>query len=177
MKPKLLIIGHARHGKDTVAEMLRDQYGFKFASSSLFAAEHVTRPYLRHFGIFYPTVQDCYEDRHNHRAHWHAAIRDYTKDDPTRLAREVLVNHDIYVGMRHNTELNACRIQGVFDFIIWVDRGNVLPPEDFSSMKLHPWMADFILDNNGDLDALKRNLEVLVRFRILQPPNVLRRKI
>ena len=32
--PKLLIIGHARHGKDTVAEILRDTHGYDFVSSS-----------------------------------------------------------------------------------------------------------------------------------------------
>ena len=29
-KPKLLVIGHARHGKDTVSELLRDRHGFSF---------------------------------------------------------------------------------------------------------------------------------------------------
>jgi hypothetical protein len=32
-KPKLLVIGHGRHGKDTVCEMLRDHYGYTFESS------------------------------------------------------------------------------------------------------------------------------------------------
>jgi len=37
--PKLLVIGHGRHGKDTVCEILRDKYGFSFESSSQFCSK------------------------------------------------------------------------------------------------------------------------------------------
>src|SRR6185369_672766 len=43
-KPRIVLVGHGRHGKDTVAEMLRDEYGFSFCSSSLFCAERVMMP-------------------------------------------------------------------------------------------------------------------------------------
>lgn len=33
---KLLVIGYGRHGKDTVCEILRDQHGYSFTSSSSF---------------------------------------------------------------------------------------------------------------------------------------------
>ena len=35
MLPKLLVVGHGRHGKDTVCEML-EAYGYTFQSSSKF---------------------------------------------------------------------------------------------------------------------------------------------
>ena len=38
MLPKLLVIGHGRHGKDTVCEILRDHYGYTFESSSKFCS-------------------------------------------------------------------------------------------------------------------------------------------
>lgn len=167
MKPKVVIIGYARHGKDTVAEMLATHHGFTYASSSLFAAEHVVKPYLaRHHRLVYPSLQACYDDRSNHRSQWHDAISEYTRKDPARLARAVFAEHDIYVGMRNNTEFNCCRNEGLFDCVVWVDRGNVLPMEDFSSMKLAPWMADFILDNNGTAKELKRNLDMLAYYRL-----------
>lgn len=166
MRPKLVIIGHARHGKDTVAEMLRDYHGFSCASSSLFAAEHIVRPYLADQNITYPSVKACYEGRHNHRAMWHDAISEYTRHDPTRLARAIFEKHDAYIGMRNNREFNACRNEEVFDLAIWVDRGNVLDFEDFASMKLAPWMADYILDNNGTIDDLRRNLDRLAYHRL-----------
>ncbi len=39
MKKKLLVIGHGRHGKDTVCEILRDEYGYTFESSSKFCSK------------------------------------------------------------------------------------------------------------------------------------------
>jgi hypothetical protein len=36
---KLLVIGHGRHGKDTVCEFLRDDYGYSFESSSQFCSK------------------------------------------------------------------------------------------------------------------------------------------
>ena len=38
-KLKLLIIGHGRHGKDTVSEILHDNYGYSFESSSQFCSK------------------------------------------------------------------------------------------------------------------------------------------
>ncbi len=37
--PKLLIIGNARHGKDTVCDILREEFNYSFRSSSDFCAE------------------------------------------------------------------------------------------------------------------------------------------
>ena len=37
--PKLLVIGNARHGKDTVCDILREEFGYSFRSSSDFCAE------------------------------------------------------------------------------------------------------------------------------------------
>ena len=39
MKKKLLVIGHGRHGKDTVCEILRDEFGYTFESSSQFCSK------------------------------------------------------------------------------------------------------------------------------------------
>ena len=38
-RKKLLVIGHGRHGKDTVCEILRDKYGYSFESSSQFCSK------------------------------------------------------------------------------------------------------------------------------------------
>jgi hypothetical protein len=40
-KPKLLIIGHARHGKDTLAEKIRDRMDLAFTSSSVLSDRNV----------------------------------------------------------------------------------------------------------------------------------------
>ena len=36
---KLLIVGHGRHGKDTMAEILNEHFKFEFMSSSMSAAK------------------------------------------------------------------------------------------------------------------------------------------
>lgn len=101
---RLLILGHGRHGKDTVAEILRDHHGMSFMSSSFAAAELVCRPYLDALGITYSTAEECYADRINHRAAWHDAIKAYNREDPARLAKDILADNDCYVGMRSNRD-------------------------------------------------------------------------
>jgi predicted HAD superfamily Cof-like phosphohydrolase len=161
---RIILLGHGRHGKDTVAEILRDDYGLKFQASSVFCAERVMMPYFNglqsHIG--YASVEDCFDDRHNHRATWFDQIEAFNYPDRTRLARELFKKNDIYVGMRSAKELQACKIGRVADLIIWVDASDRMPPEDASSCTVQPWMADYILDNNGSLEDLKTNIRALV---------------
>jgi hypothetical protein len=53
---------------------------------------------------------------------------------------------------------------GVFDYAIWVDRSDHLPPESKDSMSLEQWMADFTIDNNGTLEELPFNLDQLIKY-------------
>lgn len=153
MSRKFLIVGYGRHGKDTVAEIMRDNYGLTFASSSWVAAEKVCRPWLVKQGIVYSTLEACYADRSNHRAAWHDAICDYNKVDRARLCREILKHNDIYVGMRCPLEFAASR--ALLDLIIWVDACNRKPKEDQSSCKVEPGDADIIIDNSGTVEQLE----------------------
>jgi len=89
MGNKFLIIGHARHGKDTFAELLQEQFDFKFKSSSQAAAEIFIYDELKEkYG--YKTPEECFEDRVNHRAEWYNMICDYNKDDRAKLAKSIL---------------------------------------------------------------------------------------
>lgn len=151
-----MIVGHGRHGKDTVAEIIRDNYGLTFASSSWVAAEKVCRPWLARLGVMYPTLQACYDDRSNYRAEWHDAISDYNKVDRARLCREILKSNDMYVGMRCPLEFRASR--PLLDLIIWVDACERKPKEDESSFKIKPGDADVIVDNNGTVEQLQRRV-------------------
>lgn len=59
---RMMVVGHGRHGKDTVAEILRDQFGATFVSSSWFMAERVVFPrFCRTQPGRYATAQACYD--------------------------------------------------------------------------------------------------------------------
>jgi len=154
--PKILICGHGRHGKDTVAEILELHFGFRYSSSSNWCSEHVVFPKLKH-KYNYVTIEQCYEDRVNHRSEWFDIISEYNSPDRTTLGRAILAEGDIYVGLRNKAEMWALRNTRVFDISIWIDALDRLPPEDESSMTIEPWMCDFWIDNNGSPDELTFN--------------------
>lgn len=119
---KILILGHAQHGKTTLANLLKEIHGLKFSDSSLFCAEKIVMPWLEEKGIaVYDSVEACHEDRGNFRPEWHQAIWEYNQEDPTRLARELLAENDVYCGMRKWEEFAPSIEQGVFDRVIWIE--------------------------------------------------------
>lgn len=160
---KLLVIGHGRHGKDTVCERLRDVHGLKFESSSVFCAKLFIYETLKD-SHGYNSYEDCYKDRHNHRGLWFSLIHDYCKQDYARLGREIFAENDVYCGLRNKSEFHAMRNTGVFDYAIWVDRSNHCDLEPSSSMNLEPWMADYVIDNNGTLDQLNVQVDDLINY-------------
>ena len=163
MKPKLLVIGHGRHGKDTVCDILANRYGYSFESSSQFCSKLFIFDMLKdQYG--YNNEEECYADRHNHRAEWYNAICEYNIPDPAKLGREIFKEHDIYCGLRNKKEFHAMKNTGVFDYAIWVDRSDFLPPESKDSMSLEQWMADFTIDNNGTLEDLHFNVDALMGY-------------
>jgi hypothetical protein len=84
-------------------------------------------------------------------------IHAYCAEDYARLGRDIFAENDIYCGLRNKAEFHAMRNTGVFDYCIWVDRSDHLPPEPRDSMNLEIWMANHVIDNNGDLEDLHRN--------------------
>jgi hypothetical protein len=148
--PRILVIGHGRHGKDTAAAMLAKATGGSFVSSSEFAAQKAVFPLV---SDLYPNWQAAYADRANHRELWYHAIRAYNLRPGPMLAEQILENHNIYVGMRSRAEFERSR--DLFDLVIWVDRSEILPPEPGNSMELTAEDADWVLDNNRCLKHLE----------------------
>jgi hypothetical protein len=148
---KILILGHARHGKDTLAEIYKNHFNLSFLSSSQACADIFIYDELKDkYG--YKTPEECFLDRVNHRPEWFNMCCNYNKDDKARLAKEILKYNNTYVGMRDSEEIKECRKQGLFDVIIWVDAGERLPLEDSSSFNITKADADFIIENNGTYD-------------------------
>lgn len=163
---KLLIIGHGRHGKDTVAAILKEEFGLTHlasseAASTLFVFDALKEKYG------YSTVEECFEDRANHRSEWYDLICEYNASDPARLAKEIMQRANIYVGMRSRSELAACLENKVFDVIIGViDRRK--PFEDAASMSIDvERFADVIINNDGTLEELRKKV-IETYHKILQ---------
>lgn len=158
---KLIIFGYAQHGKDTACEYLRDRYGLTFSASSMFACRTFLYEQIKdRFG--YRTMSACFEDRGAHRQLWYEAIRDYNTPDRTRLGRGIFAEHAVYCGIRDREEFEALRAEGAFNLAIWIDASQRVPAESTDSMKLTKADADLVIDNNGGLLALYRELDKLV---------------
>jgi hypothetical protein len=160
---KLLIIGHARHGKDTVAEYLRELFGYNFESSSQAASRIFLYEALKgKYG--YQSPEECFEDRVNHRQEWHDLICAYNAIDPVRLAKDILKTSNVYVGMRSDREVEAAVEQGIFDYIIGVYDYRK-PEESKDSFNINMWeKADIIIPNSSTLQKLKERVNMLKPF-------------
>lgn len=155
---KLFILGSGRHGKDTVAEIIKEGYGLTFQSSSLFCAEHVVRPWLESKGIFYNSLEECYEDRFSHRMDWYNAIRDYNSSDLSRLSRGIFDKYDMYVGIRDRDEFLAA--ENLADLSIWVDASERISEVD-PTCKILRTDADVVIDNNTSKEDLEKRVRRL----------------
>lgn len=162
-KPKIVIIGHARHGKDTLARAFKALYNLSFTGSSEAASDLFIYNILKDkYG--YKTSTECFEDRVNHRKEWYDLIVEYNKFDKARLAKDIMANSDMYVGMRSNEELEESLEQGVFDYVIGVYNPR-LPLESTDSFNIDLWkQSDFVIPNAGkSIDLLRKagNLRLL----------------
>lgn len=171
--PKILILGHARHGKDTAAELLVNickEYGIylSFASSSKFAAEKVVYPTMP----YYANWQECYADRSNHRAHWFNMIKYYNREDKARLAKKILKDNDIYVGMRNIEEYEACMEAGLFNYVLWIDAFERVGLEDATSIniKKDPTSMYIIPNNTTEVGLFQQLLHWACTYIIPDSP-------
>ena len=144
---KILILGEARSGKDTLAEIWNKEFGITFESSSMAAAKLFIYDELKEkYG--YTSFEECFEDRMNRRKEWYDLICGYNINDPSKLARHMMQTSDIYVGMRSDVEVLECRDKKVFDLIIWVDAGKRVAPESSESCTVSEEDADITVTNN-----------------------------
>lgn len=154
---KILIIGHARHGKDLTAELLckldprlRPPLSSSRVACDLFIFNRLKDKYN------YESSEQCWLDRVNHRSEWFDLIYAYNATDPARLAKAILQKSDIYVGLRARAEFEAAR--HLFDHVIWVDRSKHCPLEGKGSMELTADDATAVVDNNGSVEDLSVGL-------------------
>ena len=154
---KVLILGHARHGKDTLAQFLCVNSGLTYTSTSLFLAKQIKEiiaPYKS-----YESVEKCYEDRMNHRPLWFELIKLINLNDPASTAKQILSKWDIYCGMRSIAEFRAS--YNLFDRIVYISQ-TTGPEEAINSNEITIVKMKAIMDlKNVDLVYNDLSLERL----------------
>ena len=160
-KPRIMVIGHARHGKDTVCELLRDKYNLNYVSSSRLLAGLIWQD--EDFMGAYSNSKECWEDRINHRTKWFNKIVKLNTPTKTTITQIIYSHYDIYCGIRDASELWAVNEANLYDLCIWVDASGRLELENPNSINVTKYMADVVLYNNGTLEELERNLHLLMK--------------
>lgn len=154
---KTLILGHGRHGKDTVAAIINKLTGDKFSSSSL-AALDVIWPILEECKR-YPTKFCAYDQRHNDRELWKRLIALYNAADPGALCKKILQDNDIYVGMRRQEEYEATK--HLFDRIIYVEASERVKERDSTMEVAYDPSCMLLIENNTTVQELTKKVEKL----------------
>jgi len=169
MIDKFYIIGHGRHGKDSFSEFLQKELYRRnlsgkstFQSSSYACAELVRKALEDKYNLKYNSLEDCYIDRHSHRAKWFEEIKCINQSDEHNcgVSKLIFELNDIYCGIRNYDEVLAYRNylyqQGnkVYPLMIWIDNPRI-PPEDSSSMNISMRHSDVLVFNTGSLEDLE----------------------
>lgn len=162
MSAGIVVVGLARHGKDTVCEILRDSYGLSFESSSRVLLEEVIYPVLKD-KYAYASKEECYEDRYSHRKEWFDLLAAYNAEDKAKLGKLIFSKYDVYCGLRNRHELDALVAAGLVNHIIWVDAEDRLGITEFcDSITITEDDANHILDNNQSLADLRFEIDLLM---------------
>ena len=152
----ILILGDARHGKDTLADMICEEWGLTQESSSKAALRiFLYKKLYDKYGLLYGTTEQAFNDRINHRDKWFNEICEYNRDDKTRLVKEILKISDIYVGLRSDVEVEQAIKENLFDMIIGIyDYRKPRESKDSNTADVFKY-SDFVFMNNGTLKDLK----------------------
>lgn len=157
---KLNINGYAQHGKDTVADMFCEEVGLVKVSAS-----HIYARLIRDLGVLgpYESVEECYQDRVNHRKEWYDFIRRETKANPYFFIDMCLLEGDMYVGHRARWEFEQTK--DVFDATIWVDASSRgMPEESLDSCDLTVHGHDYVIDNGMSLAVTRNQVKMVKRL-------------
>ena len=164
MKPKIVIIGLPGHGKDTVANLISQLGDFAFSSTSMQLVEKVICPAIKD-KYNYTSFEECYAARDNHRVEWAYLLSKYNSRNPTRFAEEVLLNYDIYCGLRCKRTLDALYEKDLIAYSIFVD-ALIRKGRTSDAIDIDISDCDYIIDNNLDERALVTNVRYILN-RIL----------
>lgn len=151
---KLLILGHAGHGKDTVSNMISELSGATWQSSSGTATFILPALAEAVYNVRPRDIED--EDliewckKNGYRPLLKELISLYNTPDKTALTKLILKDHDIYNGMRDLEEFKASR--HLFDKVLWVDASERVTSDSTMEIPLDEKSMYFI-DNNVSIEC------------------------
>lgn len=155
--PKILIIGHGRHGKDSLGELICQELPeLTFTSSSWFFAEEMFNN--QRGNVFYSSVKECFDDRFNCRELWRDKMAEYNTPDASRLAKDILATSNFYIGMRTQREYQASK--KLFNFIFYVDATKRLTHIEPTFEIEYNSKEMIFIDNNLDLENLQQQAKI-----------------
>ena len=156
----LMVLGYGGHGKDYFGEILNEEKGYTFISPSWFTAANVVYPKMKHL---YNSVEECYNDRYNHREFWYRTINDYNQPTLSKVGEGIFAQYDICCGVRDREELFAIRDKKIYNYSFWVDACERLGvTEGKGSMTVTKDDADFIIYNNGTIEEFGKEVRFIV---------------
>lgn len=171
--PVVSFVGYGRSGKDTAAEIMATVMGDEY-SKKMHTALKSSVKYLVHYGgstssavapliakAVGKTEEEVFAERHQHRMFWFEFCNILRRDDPTLIARILLGQADILVGLRDIAEIEATRAKDVVAAHIWVSRPGVDSDETVAFSRDD---CDLVLENNGSLEDLKRKIQGLSKL-------------
>lgn len=166
MNKKILILGHARHGKDTVAELIQKHTNLLYQTTSFLAYQiFIYDELMNKHNHKYDSIYAAFNDRHQHRDLLYTIIQEYNKNDKARLAKNVLQHCDMYVGMRDVDEVIESKKQNIFDLTIGVYNPNV-KNENISSNTVDIFKhSDILIINDSTLINLENKIIKLTKYK------------
>lgn len=171
---RMMILGHARHGKDDTAMLICAYLNIEYLSSSHVAMDSFLYDLIKTV-VPYENKEECYADRVNHRDFWHKAIKVLNHTDKASLSKIIFAKSPMYCGIRENGELTEAAAQSVFNVSIWVDAMDRKPPEPVSSnnIQIQPTYSDASIinvkvDNNTHGHVYLRNSVAAALIEILE---------
>lgn len=152
MKPRILIVGWGRSGKDEAGAFFHQHCGLSYAGSTSWAALPLMAKFLD------LPEQLAWEQRHEHRQFWKDTCDKFRADDPLLLIKRALESgRQCVTGIRDKVEIDAAKAAGIFKHILWIDRPGI--PPDFTVTFTEADCTDYVR-NDGSLRRFHRNLVV-----------------
>ena len=153
--PVVSFVGYGRAGKDTAAKIYCQLMQITYGGSTSLAV----LPYVAH--ATGDREWECYSKRHANREFWFRFCNELRRGEPDLLAKLVLSQGDVLVGVRAAEEFRCLIPGGVADINVWIDRRDT--PVD-STVEFTRDEADLVIDNNGSINELREKLNRLVKL-------------